>query len=691
MRPTSLAVRGLKCWGDRTLELGRLTAIHGPNGSGKSAFLQAIRLAMIGYDPGTGRQLEKTRKLIAPDAEKGTAEIGLSFDSGFGIRRRFGAKTETQVFPSLGETTVAECQQRINEETGGLLVALDEETFFGLSPEKRRAWIFEHLPKDSAELTWHTFAEWTDAGGPETHLGEVVRNLWEHNVQAAPNPVTGLGSAIEAARREFLEADGKKRAQREVVDRGAELTRQDPAPDPVPEEELTELEQRLAAVNQRIGQTRAGREAREAIENRLSAASGRHGTTAGEIGHAENVLKDVDEQLEALAAPPELVDRTDELFHLEESVKDLQDAQQTLTAKHASTRAAATVLLEQAHKLGEHGACPYAALGCQQDTEAMKEHVLQGIEEQHVDAVADLDEAAAADAKGLELLESTRNLAAIVRTAGTDEEQLHRRLTTLHQDLGQRQATQRSVLVELRERLEIHDTAAKAAKAELDALGSDDALEGLYRERDEAEQARGVLQTRLALVARYAERLEAHDREAKVLEEREERSTALKELDGNLRRLRGHVIEKMIEPLQEEAATILASMDPKKSFRFIFERGNASTLELCFVEDGITRLYDAASTGERVMLTVAFIGAALAVIDPPMRLLLIDNLEQLDTIRRAALMEGLAKLEDRFDAVIVAGACALGGIDGWDLVTLHDKEKGVLDVGVITGNGNGSA
>ena len=40
-------------------------------------------------------------------------------------------------------------------------------------------------------------------------------------------------------------------------------------------------------------------------------------------------------------------------------------------------------------------------------------------------------------------------------------------------------------------------------------------------------------------------------------------------------------------------------------------------------------------------------------------------------------MEGLVELADRFDSVIVAGACELGGVAGWDLVDLEAVHVGV--------------
>ena len=672
MRPTSLAVRGLKCWTDETLELGQLTAIQGPNGSGKTAWIQALRLALLGYDPETGRQLDKTRKLISPDAEKETAEIGLSFDNGFGIRRRFGSKTSTQVLPSRGESTGRECQARIDEETGGLVVSLDLATFFDLSDEKRRAWLFEHLPSAGAELTWETFAEWTDV---TIESEGVTRSLWDHNVQGAPNAVVGLGSAIEAARREFLEVDRMRQAQSQVVERGAELLRVEDAPKPVDDGELKEIEERLASTNQRIGETRAGREAREAIQGRIGVSTLKASRTGNKIEHVRHVLRDLVEQLGAMAEA-DTREREGEVADLEADVERLQDIHAEAATRATTARSTVTTLEAQKTRVEQYGPCPYAMLGCEQDTEGMRGHILTGLGEELVEARDLSDTETAAEVAAREDSSAASERAARVRLEIRDAEDLVRRRVALEQGI----ASKETVLTELEERADIHVEAQKTAEAELEALGSDDALSGLYGQRDTLVGDRTLVQKRIEAVVRHSERVAAHEREEGELKHRTKRATWLKELDGNLRRLRGHVIQAMIEPLQEEAETILATMDPRKTFRFIFERGNAATLELCFVEDGVTRLFDAASKGERVMLTVAFLGALLAVINPPMKLLVIDDIEQLDDDRRRRLLVGLAELRNRFDGVIVAGACHFypGLPPEWDFVDLEPEAEVVL-------------
>ncbi|MDK1102519.1 MAG: AAA family ATPase [Actinomycetota bacterium] len=662
MRPTSLAIKGLKCWTDRTFEFGQLTAIQGPNGSGKTAIIQAIRLALLGYDPETGRKLDQTRKLIAPDAVKETADIGLSFSNGFGIRRRFGKTAKTQVLPSRGETTGAACQQRIDEETGGLVVSLDLGTFFDLSAEKRRAWLFEHLPTSETGLEWETFVKWIDPGG----LGDVVRNLWEHNVQAAPNAAIGLSSAIETARREFLEADQGRQSQGKVVERGAEVLREGTAPEPVEEGALQEVEERLASTNQRIGETRAGREAREAIEVRIRDANAKGSKALGDIAHTEHLRDDLAAQLGRMEEP-DTRNRADELADLEGDIERLQDIHEECRGRALAKTGTLDELERQKKRVEEYGPCPYALLGCEQDTEGMRDHILEGLDDALVEArdLADTQKAAEVSARSDSSIASER--AAHVRIdirAAAD-------LASECRAIEQRVESKAVVLQELEERAEIHVSARKAAEAELEALGSDDVLAGLYETRATLVGDQLLLQKGLEGVVRHSERLAAHERELAELKDREQRADALKELDGNLRRLRAHVIKELVEPLQEEANKILATMDPQKTFRFIFERGNASTLELCFVEDGVTRLFDAASKGERVMLTIAFLGALLAVVKPAMRLLIIDDLEQLDDVRRPRLMAGLVELRDRFDAVIVAGACELGGVPGWDLVDLE--------------------
>lgn len=667
MRPTSLALRGLKSWRDVEFPLFPLTAISGPNGSGKSAVLEAVRLALLGYEPGVGKQLQATRKLV--NEELGAADIGLSFDTGFAIRRRFGTDTDTQVMPSRGESTGRACQERINIETGGLVVSLDLGEFLELSDEKRRAWLFEHLPSESAQLDWATFAKWTDAEG--STLGEVVQSLWTHSVVSAKNAVVGLSSAIEVAHRRFLEADRQRQAQAKVVLRSEEILRATPKPATPPDGELEEAHQRVAGLNQRIGEARAGREALEAVRARIQRARDELNRAERQAEHTRTVRDDLSLQLEAEGEVPDDGDRPARLKNLQGRLEGLHGSKAEATERVAAARARVHELRGREQEMDRHGACPYASLGCTTDTGAILSAVREQLRQDQVDAAARLEAEVQAESQVFELIKAdTQERNAVqLELSALDTCRQNRKALAASVD------AKNVLLKELEERAEIHRRDLAAAEREASALQEDDALTGLYRERDAAEAALRELTVAREQRVKYETLQEAHKRESEVLERREAEARELKELDGNLARLRAHVIQRMIDPLCQEADQILRSIDPAKSFRFIFEREpDRPTMDFGFEQDGVLRLYDAASKGERVMLAVAFLGAIISVVAPPMRLLVVDDAEQLDPVRRRRLMEALAAMSDRWDAVIIAGACRLEG-PGWHQLQLGAVEE----------------
>lgn len=672
MRPTRLDVQGLKRWEHYSLELGQLTAIQGPNGSGKTALIQAVRLALLGYDPETGKQLAETRTLLHPSAEY--AEIGLAFDSGFGIVRKFGKKTETMVVPPRGETTGRACQQRIDEETGGLVVTLNLGVFLELSDEKRRAWLFEHLPQDEAVLTWEIFAEWTDA--EESALADVVQGLWDQNVKTAPNPVVGLGSAIEVAHRQFLEAERERQAQGTVVARGEERLRLLKEPETVAPGALEELLRRRDTVNQRIGQGRSGREARETLEKRQGETLEAVGRARRERDHHKTVREQLLEQLGDHPEPPDTLQLEAQAGALEEQVARTHEAhQKTVAPLHEAADAHARVMgRRDAVKRYEGEGCPFAALGCETDTSELVQGRLAGIEEELAAAAARKDSASeleaatrAARQEAVDELSRVNAEIAAARKVADDRTQLERTI-----------GHEAAVISELEERVGIYEEQLDTIGAELGAL-VDDGLDELYRERDELEASVATLQEQLEAVKVHAAKLEAHKVEEAELERLALRRGELQELDGNLRRLRAFVIRTMITPLWREANVILQAIDPSKRFVVHFERENRAIMDFGFEEGEDLRFYNAASKGERVMLAVAFVGALLKVLEPPMRLLVIDDIEQLDDDRRRALLQGLVKLRDRFDSIIVAGACHFypGLPPEWEFVDLQEEEAAV--------------
>ena len=658
MRPTHLSIRGLKCWENYEVELGQLTVFQGPNGAGKTAVIQALRLALLGYDPEIGKQLTKTRQLIS--SPTGVAEIGVSFDSGFGIRRKFGAKSETQVMPSEGESTGAECQARIDEETGGLVIAFDLAEFLAFSDQKRQEWFFSHLPRDTAELSWEIFQKWTEA---KEGLEDVVLSLWENSVQAAPNPVIGLGNAIEVAHQRVLEADDEKRALKIIAERVERIFRELKKPAGIATDAMEEAHQRVAGLNQRIGQARAGREAAENIRARASRLRDALADREKMQTTVQTSLREGQEQLEGADTPADVAVLEGGLSESKAGTEQLASELGVARDISAEKRSALRTLQISLKAIHERGPCPYAALGCKTDLEGIKEQRVAAIQEEMTAAGSALVEAEASEQR----LEDSLGVQRRALFKMEEEIRASKDAAVTIQTLQARIADKEIRLQETAEQIDLAVAELKAAELEEKELQEEDGAADLYPKREEAEGQIKALEERVQEVALYAQQEQLVKHEAKALELHTEKVEALKELDGNLKRLRAHVIQRMIEPLHQEADQILRSMDPHKRFRFIFERENRATMDFGFEENQVLRLYDAASKGERLMLAISFIGSLLTILNPKMRLLVIDDMEQLWPSVRRQLMDALYQLRDRWDGIIAAGACDFGEPHGWQI------------------------
>ncbi|MFA5169824.1 MAG: hypothetical protein WC420_03805 [Candidatus Paceibacterota bacterium] len=130
--------------------------IQGKNGSGKTTRSQAIGLAMLGYVPGSGRTAQDTFKLSSSDI----MTAGIKLDD-FEMSRTFtrsekeNPKTflkdvsisqEIDVSPSMGERLNSDKEKRIIDELGSFPVMLDFNEFLSLSDSKRRDFFYSMSP-----------------------------------------------------------------------------------------------------------------------------------------------------------------------------------------------------------------------------------------------------------------------------------------------------------------------------------------------------------------------------------------------------------------------------------------------------------------------------------------------------------------------------------------------------------------
>lgn len=110
-------------------ELYKKTLLLGANGSGKSRILEAIALAITGYDRDEfGQPVKRVLDILNNRATTGTTDmlVGIEWDNGFSVERQFqlakndAGKQIARCYPSLNEKTVKAVDARVESEIGFL-------------------------------------------------------------------------------------------------------------------------------------------------------------------------------------------------------------------------------------------------------------------------------------------------------------------------------------------------------------------------------------------------------------------------------------------------------------------------------------------------------------------------------------------------------------------------------------------
>lgn len=697
MRLTHLQADGLKSTRDLHLPIPHLLALTGPNGAGKSSILQTVTLSVLGFDPAIGRTLAATRKLSGGD---GDIELGLTFDTGFGIRRTFGRSSRSEIAPPEGETTEAEKQERINAETGAFTPSFDLASMLALSAEKRRAALFALLPRELADLDQSEYRDQLGYAEATPAVQKAIDMLWAEKIhEASLSPTEGLASAIDFAHKRYLEVDRDRQAQEKVTAAAEKEAAQTAEAAPAaPGADLTNLQASLSAVEQQLGILREKRSEAERADRRRRERDERRAILARRIEDGEAVVARYLAQRDALQtqAPEALAEAEDALkIALDRStgVDRLHAADEDVAAtrlSNARTQAAtAAAELDAARRqlaelnatlaeLDAHEECPTCG---SVDGIARARSVLRKQVEVLTESAQGLDQAAS------ELIAE--------RAAATEA------LTAVHQRRLDARAESDALVTEAQRTLDAlradRDAAARVTqnlkqaeallagmreeRVHLDAYAgttpveTEETFEDAIEERESAafdlrDQIRALQDA--AKEAGYAQAaIERAEKQRSALDGVTARAAALKGLYQSLQRYRGFVVRKMVAPVESMANAMLSHIDPAKRFVFRFEREGKDEFDFGFEEDGVFRSYDAASTGEDAFLAVVFVAALIAAVQPPWRVLLVDNVESVDDQRRRDLMEALALVADEFDNVILSGCAPFEEVDGWEIVDVR--------------------
>jgi len=136
-------------------DLKQLNIFRGLSGSGKSTWLEAIRVAVLGHDPGYGKLLSETMAF----SSGGSMEI-TSVTSGVYIKRVFSnkdGKASQKIFINGKGMTAKAAEPLLAENFGQFPMMLNPDEFFKLSDEKKIDFLFglSSTETDSGYLRRH--------------------------------------------------------------------------------------------------------------------------------------------------------------------------------------------------------------------------------------------------------------------------------------------------------------------------------------------------------------------------------------------------------------------------------------------------------------------------------------------------------------------------------------------------------
>lgn len=696
-------------------EFDKKTLIVGPNGSGKSTRIQSLGIAILGYAPGNGKTSAETFKLATGD----TMTIGLGTEH-FSFSRTFTrneildtktGKTKVEINQSLsvspgkGEKKDADKKARIAEEIGTFPVMMDFSEFLSLSDAKRRDFIYSLSPISTeswsrerivAHLVERLLTAELSENNPDQF--QTMEDMINEAVQQFPAGLAvsdGLQSMIDWTENELKLWNSKKKdaqgAVRQIAEKKNELEETDRNIADA-KRELEELHAELIKVEKQISQDTEKRKALAKRSARLEELRGEIAKVKAEPVQAD--CSDIDVQIAALES--ETVEALDiEALTAPLKVKAVEakakyDEHNTrlqgLLEKKRTVASTIKSLEDALQKVGElGGACIISSvIACPKDFTGF-------------DAFIDKKKAAAAT----EIAELDKQMSfhkVQMDVFASEELQVQNERETIlkkAQEVNKKNAGIQKQIAQLQLERNNRQTAGQHRDNKLKLLENE--LNRLNAEPVDAigeisimEMQASGLRNQIGILKQTIQEKEKAKQTILLLQQSmldnrkaEYKAICLKQLQEALgpKGVQGEIVKEIIGPIKNDIWHNLKCM----GFHFepFFQTESATGQQIFqfgwINEKGHFVNFDALSTGQQVIYLAAMMMTIIDRAQPKLKLLVMDNLNHLDSRNFQLLLDGIGKLEDRVDNIILAGAVEYSfNANGWLVSNLGSKVEGDL-------------
>ncbi|WP_434132165.1 hypothetical protein KIAC18_003957 [Sporomusa sphaeroides] len=712
---TSVELKNFK--GQTTVqELTGMDIFVGRNGAGKTTRLQALGLAILGYVPGNKRTSTDTFKLATGDA----MSVGLKTDK-FQLTRNFN-KTEKRnardgsvsvtikenilVSPGAAERTDTEKNIRIQSEIGHFPVMMDFSEFLNLSDTKRRDFIYSLGGIDSATwtrdriydyLTEKLLTDELQANNAEQY--DYMLDIINKAIAEFPTDYgvqEGLQAMLSWIDTEKKVWDRKQKdaqgAVRQISDMKNDMAETD--------RNIATLKQELEKFQQQLIDTE---KLMTAEEEKKKAAEKR---TARMIELQKAVLEletkpgkadtsDIDRQLREhqlqLAEPPAIDTAIQQLktrqAEIRQQRKGFADEQQKVANQIATVQATVVALEEALKTTGDiAGRCVInpKLIKCDKDFSGFGEYVDRKKSEA-ADSVAELLQQEEALKKSISKLDDEETDISNKQSELLKQvQEVNTRNTSINKTIATLSEQRNSLLAEVTDR----ENKIKLYREELDRILNEPAAAPFVVSLDtQADEIR----SRISVNKKIIEEKEKAKQTILLMQQSmmdnrkaEYQSSCLKLIAEALgpKGVQGEIVKECLEPIRQNIQGNLALMGFYQEPFFQTESDTGKEIfQFGWInEKGHYVNFDALSTGQQTVFLAAMMVTIIDRAQPKLRLLAMDNLNHLDRRNFQLLIDGLTKVKDKLDNIILAGAIEFDfAADGWQVWNLSQQSE-VMEV-----------
>ncbi|PJI10246.1 MULTISPECIES: hypothetical protein [Clostridium] len=675
-------------------ELTGFDLFTGHNGKGKSSRLQAVSLAMMGYIPQYGKTLSDIYKL-ASDKE---INVGLKLDNNFSFDRSILRKTTTKrktgekevkyeekltLTPSLGEKKLADKEARIKSELGNFPMMIDFQNFLNMSDSEKRKFIYSLTGVNSSKWNKTSIQKYLESKlltlelqvkKPAQYEGMriLIDEVMKHYVDGIDVQIS-IENLIDRAKEKLSYYKENATKTEGTVQKLAELKNSTDV-----EGDFKEIQDELKNLQDKLMQTEklisTSTERRKVIDNRLKKiqiinieiTNLERFKPSADLESLNTKIKELKSQVknDNINYDDKVKGLVEKIQKLQSGLPEKQNRSQKIINKGIEKKTIIETYQKVLKSIDSHGAsCVLdSQIKCNKDFSKFKTYAENLVKNSKKERKELLDEYHAVEAEIAKIKKEIKALEDKRTDIISEERNLNNKNTSINNQILKIISQINSVKTDIK----LNAEKLKIKKDELSNLQNEMASTEPAAPVDALQKQATALRSTIKTLEDESKLQEKskndYENLKKVMLENktsELNTVLLNQLIDCLgvKGLQGEIMKQGLEPLKNLVQENLRLLGIKNEFSFVCESEKGKEVfQFGWIDEKKNFVdFDALSTGQQMMLLIAFLTAVIEKKSPKLKVLMIDNLNDLDNINLKNVLSGLKRLSPKLDNIIIAG------------------------------------